>query len=108
MGYEADNLRLVLNRADSNVGISTDDVIRVLGRQPDVFVPSDREIPRAVTEGRPIVASAERSAAARAFKRLASLYLEPGDVRPHVEAGGDTVNSNGRQSVVLRLLRKGD
>jgi pilus assembly protein CpaE len=109
MGYDADNLRLVLNRADSNVGINLDDVIRVLGRQPDVFVPSDREIPRAVTEGRPIVATAERSAAARAFKRLASLYLgEPGDGPPRAEAVGATANSNGRQSVLLRLLRKGD
>ena len=55
MGIEADTVSLVLNRAHSRVGISDGDVEAVLGTKPDVLVPSDREIPRAVNEGRPIV-----------------------------------------------------
>ena len=74
MGYEPENIRLLLNRARSRVGISESDVATVLGRQPDVLVPSDREIPRAVNEGVPIVTSAPRSEAAAAFRELASLY----------------------------------
>ena len=74
MGYEQENIRLLLNRARSRVGISESDVVAVLGRNPDVFVPSDREIPRAVNEGVPIVTSAPRSEAAAAFRELASLY----------------------------------
>ena len=45
MGYDQSQVRLVLNRAHSRVGISVSDVISVLGREPDVYVPSDREIP---------------------------------------------------------------
>jgi pilus assembly protein CpaE len=74
MGYVNDRIRIVLNRADSRVGITQDDVFAVLGRAPDVLVPSDREIPRSVNEGTPIVVSRDRSEAAVAFRQLASFY----------------------------------
>jgi pilus assembly protein CpaE len=109
MGYEGENMRVVLNRADSSVGITQDDVARVLGRRPDVLVPSDRQIPRAVTDGQPIVLADARSAAARAFKGLASLYLQDPDEHERSDnSSGGEAKANGRQSVVLRMLRKGD
>jgi pilus assembly protein CpaE len=74
MGYSTDNVVLVLNRADSRVGITHDDVSVIIGRTPDVLIPSDREIPRSINEGTPIVASRERSDAAKAFNKLAGLY----------------------------------
>lgn len=74
MGYDANQIRLVLNRAQSRVGISQADVVAVLGVQPDVFVPSDREIPRAVNEGVPIVVAQPDSEATRAFNALADMF----------------------------------
>jgi pilus assembly protein CpaE len=74
MGYDRDRTRVVLNRADTRVGITRDDVVAIIGREPDVFVPSDRDIPRSINEGTPIVVSKDRSEAARAFNSLASLY----------------------------------
>jgi MinD-like ATPase involved in chromosome partitioning or flagellar assembly len=74
MGYSPERVRLVLNRADSRVGITQDDVLAVVGHVPDVFVPSDRDIPRSINEGMPIVMAKDRSEAARAFRKLASLY----------------------------------
>jgi pilus assembly protein CpaE len=71
MGHDPENVTLVLNRADSSVGITQSDVERLLGRKPDVLVPSDRAIPRAVTEGRTIIEAAPRSGAARAYVALA-------------------------------------
>jgi pilus assembly protein CpaE len=64
----------VLNRAGTRVGITADDVAVIMGRVPDVLVPSDRDIPRSVNEGDPIVLSKERSEAARAFQQLADIY----------------------------------
>ena len=58
MKYDTDHIYLLLNRAHSRVGISQSDVEAVLGRTPDVFIPSDREIPRTVNEGIPIVSNA--------------------------------------------------
>jgi pilus assembly protein CpaE len=75
MGYRADEIELVLNRADTEVGISERDVQAVLGKTPDVLVPSDRAIPRAITEGRAIVQSDPKSGAARALTSLADQYL---------------------------------
>jgi pilus assembly protein CpaE len=76
MGYDTERVSLVLNRADSRVGITPDDVSTIVGRQPDVFVPSDREIPRSINEGTPIVAAKPQSGAAKAFRGLAERYAK--------------------------------
>lgn len=74
MGYGDERVKLVLNRADSRVGITHDDVVQIVGRKPDVLVPSHRDIARFVNEGRPIVVAGKRSEAARSFAALAGLY----------------------------------
>ncbi len=76
MGCDPARIRLVLNRADTSVGIKRSEAETILGRTPDAFVPSDREIPRATTDGQPIVVAAGRSEAAKAFHGLAALYLQ--------------------------------
>src|ERR671937_410330 len=75
MGYDPDRIVLVLNRADSRVGIDDEAVLAVVGRQPDVKVPSDVEVPRSVNEGRPIVLSKPDSAAAKAYRTLADQFI---------------------------------
>jgi pilus assembly protein CpaE len=77
MKYDPDDIYLVLNRAHSRVGISQSDVEAVLGRAPDVLIPSDREIPRTVNEGIPIVIARPHSEPAEAFGRLAELLAGP-------------------------------
>jgi pilus assembly protein CpaE len=67
-------VRVLLNRADSHVGISREDVVSIIGRAPDVLVPSDRNITRSVNQGEPIALLHRRSDAARAFSKLAELY----------------------------------
>ena len=75
MGFDADRIQLVLNRAGTRVGITGDDVRTVIGREPDVLIPSDREIPRAVNEGQPIVLAKPASEAARSFGLLADKFV---------------------------------
>ena len=74
MSYDRNRVKVVLNRADSRVGITADDVEKVLGRRPDVMVPSDREIPRALNSGAPIVIAKPDSDASKAFTRLAKVF----------------------------------
>jgi MinD-like ATPase involved in chromosome partitioning or flagellar assembly/CheY-like chemotaxis protein len=93
MGCDLDRVVLVLNRADSKIGISHADASTILGRNPDVLVPSDREIPRAVTEGRPIVGNG--SAAARSFDTLARRFL---DEQPIVASPNGSSSPNGSRS----------
>jgi len=86
MGYDPKDVTLVLNRADTNVGITQADVERLLGRRPDVLVPSERMIPRALTEGRTIVAAEPKSGPARAFAGLADMYVRAQTAVPADEA----------------------
>jgi pilus assembly protein CpaE len=75
MGYDPDRIVLVLNRADSRVGIDDEDVLAVVGRRPDIRIPSDVEVTRAVNEGTPIVIAKPDSAGAKAFRALAEEFL---------------------------------
>jgi pilus assembly protein CpaE len=77
MGYPPDRVRVVLNRANTSVGITGHDVVSILGRSPDVLVPSSRDITRSVNQGDPIVLSQKRSEAARSFNALAELLTAP-------------------------------
>jgi pilus assembly protein CpaE len=74
MGYERDRIRIVLNRADTSVGVTQDDVTAIVGRRPDLLVPSHRDVVRSINEGAPIVQSRPRSDVARAFRCLAAGY----------------------------------
>jgi pilus assembly protein CpaE len=97
MGYASEELTLVLNRADTSVGISEQDVEQLLGRKPDVLVPSDRAIPRAITAGQPIVVAEPKSNAARAFFGLVRRYA----VARTVEAAPvETENGSRRRMLV--------
>jgi pilus assembly protein CpaE len=78
MGYKRASTRIVLNRADSHVGIRSDDVKAILGREPDILVPSERDIVSSLTEGIPIVTSQPRSPAAKSFRALAAMYAPAG------------------------------
>jgi len=98
MGYSPDRVKLVLNRADTRVGITPADVEAILGRAPDVLVPSDREVPLSVNEAVPIIISKDRSVAAQAFRGLADTYLEH---------SGAAVSANGSSSGRRSLLRRG-
>jgi pilus assembly protein CpaE len=75
MGYDNSRISVLLNRADTRIGISREDVSAIVGRTPDVLVPSDRDIPKTLTDGLPIVLAEERSEAASAFRSLAALYV---------------------------------
>jgi pilus assembly protein CpaE len=75
MDYDPARVRIVLNRADTKVGITPDDVVAILGRMPTVLVPSDRDVTRSVNRGEPIALASRRSQAARAFHALAAMYI---------------------------------
>ncbi len=99
MKYDPDRVYLLLNRAHSRVGISQSDVEAVLGRAPDVLIPSDREIPRTVNEGIPIVIARPQSEPAEAYGQLAELLAEPvsGATEPVAVAAAGSRSSSKRR-----------
>jgi pilus assembly protein CpaE len=71
----------VLNRANTKVGLLVADVTKVLGRAPEVAVPSDRGVPQSVNASRPIICMQPKSSPARSFRaigdRVAARVLTP-------------------------------
>jgi pilus assembly protein CpaE len=104
MGYDPAAVTLVLNRADSDVGITQADVEELLGRAPDVLVTSDRAIPRALTSGQPIVVADPRSKAALSYTALAARYLSSAERAGAAPATTAVATSGGGQKR-LRLRR---
>jgi len=106
MGYDPSAITLVLNRADSDVGIAQADVEELLGRAPDLLVGSDRAIPRALTNGQPIVVAEPRSKAARSYELLAQRYLSatarPAALGPTLAASASSASGPRRRRLTLR------
>jgi len=75
MGYKHDRIRILLNRSDTHVGVTQEDVAAIVGRAPDVLVASHRDVVRSVNEGSPIVQGKPRTEVAQSFRTLADLYL---------------------------------
>jgi MinD-like ATPase involved in chromosome partitioning or flagellar assembly len=89
------------------MGITTEDVETILGRSPDVFVPSDRDIAKSMTDGVPIVLSADRSEAAQAFRVLAERYAVGVPVPPQNGTGDNSNHEPERpRGRVRKLVRR--
>jgi pilus assembly protein CpaE len=89
MGYSPHAVTLVLNRADSRVGITDDDVAAIVGQIPQIRIPSDRAIPRSINEGIPIFLSHNRAGVARAISDLADVFVrERQDAFPQPAVSG--------------------
>jgi len=66
--------QLLLNRADSKVGLEPSDAEEVMGMPISVSVPSSREIPLSLNLGKPVVVDEPKLPVARQFRRLAEVY----------------------------------
>jgi pilus assembly protein CpaE len=103
MGYDPNELTVVLNRADTSVGIGQGDVEQLLGRAPDVLIPSDRAIPKAITDGLTIVEAEPKSGAARGFSALAEQYLREAEAaRAAAASTTEQASSTGRRFALRR------
>jgi pilus assembly protein CpaE len=73
IGYTAEKVHYLVNRADSSGGISRDELARALGRRPDFEVVSDgRLVVQANNEGMPFVVASPEAAISRDVRRVAA------------------------------------
>jgi len=78
IGLRAARRHIVLNRADSKVGLDADEVAAVLSVPIDVALPSSRNVPLSYNEGRPLVLSRPRHPFARRIEDLAERIIRTG------------------------------
>jgi pilus assembly protein CpaE len=101
MDYDRRRVKILLNRADTNVGIEREDVLAILGRDVDVLVPSSRDITRSVNQGTPI-ALARGTEAAKSFRALADSYVDGPLVN---DEGLEEAPAQARRSLFRRAAR---
>jgi pilus assembly protein CpaE len=77
IGVPRDRIRVVLNRADSKVGLSPDQVQRIMHVAVDAMIPSSRLVPTALNKGRPVYLDEPRSEIATSIDALADLVAGP-------------------------------
>jgi len=71
LGFPRERFRVVLNRADSKVGLSPLDVERVMKVKVDAQIPSSRLVPVSLNRGEPVVLAEPRSDVAKSVLSLA-------------------------------------
>jgi pilus assembly protein CpaE len=110
MEYDRRRVKILLNRANTNVGIERDDVLAILGRDADILLPSHRDIARSINQGVPIALQGS-SEAATAFHRLAKEYID-GSLGTSTAAAAPPVGTGapaqrpGRRSLFLHRTAK--
>jgi pilus assembly protein CpaE len=76
IGLPRERFRIVLNRADSKVGLDAADVERVMKIKVDAMIPSSRFVPMALNKGRPVYLEERNSEVAESIRELASRFVE--------------------------------
>ena len=71
LSFPKQRIRIVLNRANSKVGIKQNEVEGALGMKVRFEVPSDRAVPLAVNRGKPVVLDEEGADVSRAIRSMA-------------------------------------
>jgi pilus assembly protein CpaE len=75
IGLPRERFRVVLNRADSKVGLDAGDVERVMKIQVDAMIPSSRLVPTSLNKGRPVVLDEPSSEVSQAIRSLSHRFL---------------------------------
>jgi pilus assembly protein CpaE len=86
LGFPRERFRLVLNRADSKVGLSPEDLERVMQVDVDATIPSSRLVPISLNSGVPVVLEEPKSEVAKAVAQLAGRFA-PAEVGPDPRRG---------------------
>ena len=72
IGIPRDRFRIVLNRADSKVGLDSSDVERVMKIQVDTMIPSSRLVPMSLNRGKPVYLEEPNSDITKSIRELAT------------------------------------
>ena len=75
LGYSRDRFHIVLNRADSKVGLAIEDVQKTLKLPISAQLPSSRAVPAAINRGTPIVHDAPNHPVSTAIRKLADTLV---------------------------------
>jgi pilus assembly protein CpaE len=80
--YPKDRRIVVLNRADSRVGLTESDIERVIRAPIRIYVPSTKDVPVSINKGVPLMVEAAGHPVSRALRELAEQHIGAGEPVP--------------------------
>ncbi len=83
LGVEPERIRIILNRVDAKVGLSVEDVERVMNLKVDATIPSSLLVPQSLNNGRPVAVAEPKSDVAESLRTIARSFL-PAQAAPPV------------------------
>jgi pilus assembly protein CpaE len=106
LNYPRDRWRIVLNRADSKVGLAIHEVEKSLRAPTAAQIPSSRDVPAAINRGVPIVLDDPRHAVSMAIKQFAEKHVVNAQQagQPRAQAGGEQAKPE-RRGLLRRRTR---
>jgi len=111
LSYPQDMRSIVLNRSDAKVGLSADDIERVVRGPIAAHVPSSRDVPISINKGTPLVFANPQHPVSRAIARFAHEQLRPQRTpalaAPAAVAAAATAPATQRKHGGFGRLRKG-
>jgi len=75
LGYPQERIKLVINRAETNLGLKQAEIEKALGMKAELTIPTDKNVPLSINKGIPIVLDSPRAPASKQIRELAGLIL---------------------------------
>jgi pilus assembly protein CpaE len=94
IGLPQDRFKVVINRADSKVGLTPTDVERVLRLEVNALIPSSRLVPTSLNRGRPVYLESPRSEVTKSVDAFASELVR------HIDEPDGSTNGHKRRRFV--------
>jgi pilus assembly protein CpaE len=96
IGLPRERFRIVLNRADSKVGLDARDVERVMKIEVDTMIPSSRLVPTSLNKGRPVYLDEPNCEVSQSIRQLAKRFT--GMQADHFDGvDAELVGANGKR-----------
>jgi pilus assembly protein CpaE len=99
LSFPNERIRVILNRANTNVGLKRSEVEETLRTKVHVELPSDRAVPMAVNRGKPVALAEPGADFSKAIRGLADMIVT-GSARPKQ---GEKKAKEPRKSLISKL-----
>jgi pilus assembly protein CpaE len=102
LSFPNERIRVILNRANTNVGLKRSEVEETLRTKVHVELPSDRAVPMAVNRGKPVALAEPGADFSKAIKNLADMVVARNS-GPKAGAQKQKKEKQPRQSIISKL-----
>jgi len=74
--FPEENILIIINRANTKVGITTAEIEDTLKRKIDITIPSDRLVPLTINQGNPVISAYPKSAVSKSINKLTKYLIK--------------------------------